>query len=63
MNIYVIVMLLGGLFCLVRAAFDLRAGRYVWAALGLIAGLAILLTPVPQSIPLELQLPAAGRQG
>ncbi|WP_242124508.1 hypothetical protein [Sphingobium sp. Sx8-8] len=60
MNIYVIAMLLGGLFCLIRAAFDLRAKRYAWAVLGLLAGLAILLTPVPQSIPLELRLPAAG---
>jgi len=58
-NIYVIVILLGGLFCLVRATFDLRAKRYVWAGLGLLAGLAIWLTPVPQSIPLELTLPVA----
>ncbi|WP_375196319.1 hypothetical protein [Sphingobium sp.] len=59
MNLYVIAMLFGGLFCLIRAAFDLRAKRYGWTALGLLAGLAILLTPVPRSIPLELTLPDA----
>ena len=35
-----------GIFCVVRGIADLRAKRYVWGVLGILAGLALLLTPV-----------------
>jgi hypothetical protein len=35
-----------GLYCLVRALFDIRDKRYLWAALGLAAAVVIILMPV-----------------
>lgn len=34
-------------YCLVRAVFDFRKGHAVWGVLGVAAGLAILLSPIP----------------
>lgn len=47
------------LFCVARAAFDLRARRWGWAAAGI--GCAIILRIVPvQTHAVKIDLPAAG---
>jgi hypothetical protein len=47
-----------GAFCVVRGIADLRARRYVWGAIGMLVGLAWLLTPI-QTQSVKLDLPAA----
>jgi hypothetical protein len=48
-----------GAFCVVRGAVDLRARRYVWGGIGVVIGLAALLTPVPvQTQAVKIDLPA-----
>lgn len=43
-----IVALLVAVFCFVRGATDLRHRKYVWGALGLLGGLALIgTTPIP----------------
>jgi hypothetical protein len=43
-----VVALLVAVFCFVRGATDLRQRRYIWAALGLVAGAALIVTtPIP----------------
>ncbi|MDE1149621.1 MAG: hypothetical protein PW843_23970 [Azospirillaceae bacterium] len=44
---FVIIAVLAGVYCLVRALLDLRQKRYVWAVLGLAVGIALLAMPVP----------------
>lgn len=34
-------------YCIARAGFDFRKGHAVWGVLGVAAGLAILLSPIP----------------
>jgi type IV secretory pathway VirB2 component (pilin) len=43
MLMLVVAMLAAG-FCLARGAADLRHRRYIWAAVGLLAGAALILT-------------------
>jgi hypothetical protein len=38
------VALLVGTFCLVRGIIDVRQRKYVWAALSILAGLALIVT-------------------
>ena len=46
------------LFCTIRAVVDLRQRRYAWGAVGLLLGLAVVLTPLPtQSIRVEIPPP------
>ena len=53
------VVLATGIFCLVRGIADLRARRYVWGALGVLAGLALLLTPIgSEAVKFDLGPPA-----
>lgn len=42
-----------GIFCLARAVFDAREKRYAWAAFGFVAGLGVLLMPMPTPLPME----------
>ena len=46
-----------GLFCLARGGLDLRERRYVWGGLGVIAGLSLLLVPIPAHA-VKFDLPA-----
>jgi hypothetical protein len=45
-----------GVFCVVRGIADLRARRYLWGSLGVLAGLALLLIPV-QTHVVKFDLP------
>lgn len=47
-----------GIFCIVRGGFDLRQRRYVWGGLGIIAGLSLMLVPIP-SHAVKVDLAAA----
>jgi hypothetical protein len=40
------VVLAAGIFCLVRGVVDVRNRRWVWGVVGIVAGLALLLTPI-----------------
>ena len=44
------VVLAAGIFCLVRGVADLRARRYAWGAMGMLAGLVLLLTPLTSEV-------------
>jgi hypothetical protein len=48
-----------GIFCIVRGVMDLRERRYMWGALGICAGLSLLLTPI-QTNAVKFDLPAPG---
>ena len=39
-----------GIFCVVRGVADLRARRYAWGAMGVLAGLVLLLTPITSEV-------------
>ena len=43
-------------YCIVRAVIDLREKRYIWAVIGILAGAAILLTPI-QTHAVKVELP------
>lgn len=45
-------------YCIARAVSDFRKARPVWAVLGVAAGLAILLSPIPTRA-VNVALPAA----
>jgi hypothetical protein len=45
MSLWMAIALGAGLFCLARGAVDLWQRRYVWGGVGVVIGLAILLTP------------------
>jgi hypothetical protein len=62
MNLWMALGLSAGLFCIARGVMDLRQGRYVWGALGIAVGLALLLTPI-QTHPGKYDLPAPTRSG
>lgn len=51
-----IILVLAGLYCLARGVMDLRAKRWVWGALGLAAGIAIMAAPIPTQV--QVQVPA-----
>jgi hypothetical protein len=43
-----VVAMLVTLFCIVRGGIDLRQRKYIWAALSLVAGIALIVTtPIP----------------
>ena len=53
------VVLAAGIFCVVRGVADLRARRHAWGALGVLAGLALLLTPIgSEAVKFDLGPPA-----
>lgn len=42
-------------YCIVRGTIDLRAHRYVWGGLGVLAGIALLLVPIrSEAVKLDL---------
>jgi uncharacterized membrane protein HdeD (DUF308 family) len=48
-----------GIFCIVRGVIDLRARRYAWGALGIVAGLTLILMPIPtQAVKFDLPMQA-----
>jgi len=48
MTLILVVALLVAGFCCVRGAVDLRQRKYVWAALSMLAGVALIVTtPIP----------------
>jgi hypothetical protein len=49
------LILVSGLFCIVRGVVDLKQRRYVWGGLGLAIGCAILAWPIQtHAVKLEL---------
>lgn len=56
-----IVLGIGGTFCLLRGVMDLRQRRYVWGALGITIGLALLSTPF-QTHAIKFDLPAPSQR-
>ncbi|BBD00975.1 MULTISPECIES: hypothetical protein [Sphingobium] len=52
-----IIIVLVGLYCLARGVMDLRAKRWVWGALGLISGMAVMAAPVPTQVQVTLPAP------
>jgi hypothetical protein len=43
-----LVAMLAAIFCLVRGVTDLRQRKYLWAAVGMLAGVALIVTtPIP----------------
>ncbi len=51
-----VILVLAGLYCLARGVMDLRAKRWVWGVLGIVAGIGIMVAPIPTEI--QVQLPA-----
>ena len=47
MKLLMAVMLLAAAFCMVRAVFDFRARRFARAAMGVVAGVILVVTPIP----------------
>ncbi|WP_293968523.1 hypothetical protein [Sphingomonas sp.] len=59
MELWTAVFLGCGLFAIVRGVIDLRDRRYAWGGLGVIAGLGLLLTPIPtHAVKIDLPTPA-----
>jgi hypothetical protein len=58
---WLILLFAAGLFCLVRGVVDLAQRRYAWGVAGLLAGCAILLTPL-QSRAIKVDLPPVSPQ-
>jgi len=55
MTLWTWLALAAGTFCLVRGIADLRNRHYLWGALGIVAALAILLTPIStQAVKFDL---------
>jgi len=55
-----IILVLAGLYCLARGVMDLRAKRWVWGVLGIVAGIAIMAAPIPtETRAISIDLPAA----
>ncbi|HWK35607.1 MAG TPA: hypothetical protein VNR91_05030 [Sphingomonas sp.] len=52
-------LLFTGIFCLARSAADLRARRFLWGGLGLLAGAATLIVPIPtHAVKVDIPLAA-----
>ena len=49
-----------GIFCIVRGVADVRERRRLWGAAGIIAGLILILTPIPGG-EIRLELPVSGQ--
>jgi uncharacterized membrane protein HdeD (DUF308 family) len=57
-----IILVLAGLYCLARGVMDLRAKRWAWGALGIVAGIAIMAAPIPtQSVSVDLPIAQGGK--
>lgn len=47
-----------GLFCIVRGIVDMRDHRYLWGSIGILAGLALIMTPIPtHAVKIDLVQP------
>jgi hypothetical protein len=55
------IVLAVALFCIVRGIVDVRQRRYAWGAVGIIAGLALLLTPI-ETHAVRLDLPVGSER-
>jgi uncharacterized membrane protein HdeD (DUF308 family) len=53
-----IILVLAGLYCLARGVMDLRAKRWIWGALGIVAGIGIMAAPIPTEV--QVTLPSGG---
>ena len=49
-----VILVLAGLYCLARGVMDVRAKRWVWGALGLASGIAIMAAPIPTQVSVEV---------
>ena len=56
-----IILVLAGLYCLGRGVMDLRAKRWIWGALGLVSGIAIMAAPIPTQVQVELPAAQGGK--
>ena len=54
-----VAALIAGIYCIAKAAIDLRAGRFVWGMVGLVSAAVFLLTPI-QTHAVKVELPVAG---
>lgn len=55
-----ILLVLAGLYCLARGVMDLRAKRWLWGALGIASGVAVMLAPIPTQVQtISVDLPKA----
>lgn len=45
-------------FCIVRGVLDMRNHRYIWGAVGILAGIALLLMPI-RSQAVKMDFPPA----
>jgi hypothetical protein len=54
-----VAALVAAIYCITKAAIDLRAGRYVWGSIGLISAAVFLMTPI-QTHAVKVDLPVAG---
>ena len=54
---WMVVAFVAAAYCVVRAIFDLREKRFLWAALGILGGAAILFTPI-ETHAVKVDLPA-----
>jgi hypothetical protein len=54
---FAIVAFVAAAHCIARAVIDLREKRYVWAAIGIVVGAAILLTPI-QTHAIKMDVPS-----
>jgi uncharacterized membrane protein HdeD (DUF308 family) len=60
MVVFAWIALAVGIFCIVRGVMDLRARRYAWGGLGIVAGLTLILMPIPTQA-VKFDLPAQGQ--
>jgi hypothetical protein len=58
--LWTIAAIVASLYCLAKAAVDLRAGRYGWGIVGLLSAAVFLLTPIPNHV-VKVDLPVAGQ--
>ena len=59
---WMIALFFGAAYCIARAILDLRQRRYVWAAFGFLAAVAILTVPIPtHAVKMDIPLNGAGR--
>ncbi|MFC3440250.1 hypothetical protein ACFOKF_03385 [Sphingobium rhizovicinum] len=56
-----IILVLAGLYCLGRGVMDLRAKRWIWGALGLVSGIAIMAAPIPTQVQVTVPAGTAAR--
>lgn len=61
MNAWLVAGPAAAVYCIARRSVDLRQRRFLWGALGLIAGLVLMTTPIEShAVKYDLPWPAGG---